>query len=192
MTNVFKSKLSFLPLASVIAVAMMGSCGRSQSAGKKPDAPQNGDSTGEPSPTANATATPVSTSTPTAAPTATAEPTASPTPLVVLPTFDDINARIFQTKCVKCHNGTKSAGKVDLTSYDKIMNSVVFPPLVIPRSPEQSNVYTIVRDGAMPKGSTRLEAVEVSAIQKWIAAGGKRNESDPDPTPVPLPTEPPD
>lgn len=198
MKNVAKSIWSLLLVASVVAVGIIASCGKSQPATKKPETPQNDDSNGVPTQKPNESATPLASVTPPAIPTtditpvATPEPTASPTPLVVLPLFDDINAKIFQTKCVKCHNSTRSAGQVDLSDYDKIMTSKVFPPLVMPLLPEKSSIYTIVRGGAMPKGSARLEPIEVSAIEKWIAAGAKRNESDPDPTPVPIPTEPPD
>lgn len=178
MKMYLSSKMVLSAFVSVIAM-VLGSCGKTDSPEKKSetDNDQIIPSNAEPS-------KPL--------PIRDSEPSAPSAPFIMSFEFNDISNKILLPKCSQCHNESNRLGGVDLSSYESIRKSQVFPPLVIPFSPEKSSIYDLVQKGSMPKGPNKLSAEEISALRQWIANGAKRRESDPVPTPVPRPTEPPD
>lgn len=112
-------------------------------------------------------------------------------PTAAKPTFESLNRAIFSTKCASCHSGTNPPHGINLTSYKMIMDSAVFPPLVIPGKPEQSAIYQSCISGQMPKYAAKLSASELSALYFWIKNGATEVESEVSPpTPSPTPSEP--
>jgi hypothetical protein len=77
---------------------------------------------------------------------------------------------------------------INLTSYSSLMNSQMFPPLIIPGDPEHSSLYTTCLKGAMPKNDSRLSASALSALYTWIKNGAVENEETPIPHPSATPT----
>lgn len=118
--------------------------------------------------------------------------TAVPVPPIsgVEPNFASIQEKILNTKCVVCHSGAEPAGAIDLSSYESILKSNAFPPLVMRLQPLKSNIYLVSKSGKMPPGPSKLSEIENDALEKWIASGARKNETDPIPTPTPVPTEP--
>jgi len=108
------------------------------------------------------------------------------------PTFASVQKHIIQSKCMSCHSGASAPHGIDVSSYDKIMNNAVFPPLVIPGNPESSSLYTAAASGRMPKGAAPLQEMELKALYGWIKNGAKEFEDQPQVSPTPAPTEPPD
>ncbi len=111
--------------------------------------------------------------------------------------FRSLQQNVFTPKCVECHSGSNSPHGIDLSNYQKIVNSPLFPPLVIPGNPEGSSLYEVCASGEMPKGAQHLSSEELKALYDWIKNGAKETEDppspNPSPTPSPTPTgEPPD
>lgn len=106
--------------------------------------------------------------------------------------FASLNRSLFVPKCLSCHSGPNSPHGVDVSSYNSIVNSPMFPPLIIPGNPEKSSLYQACASGVMPKGAPHLPDAYMQALYQWIKNGAKENEDDPNPTPsvTPSPTEP--
>ena len=117
-------------------------------------------------------------------------PTVTPTSNPIEANFTSIQEKILKTKCVACHSGTSPALNIDLSSYENIINSVAFPPLVVRGEPLKSNLVKVVESGKMPYGPNKLSDAEKAVLKTWIANGARKNETDPLPTPTPVPTEP--
>ena len=106
---------------------------------------------------------------------------------LVAPTYASLQTKVFSPKCVSCHmeNGNAPHGVI-CTNYEHLMSGAVFPPLIIPGSPERSSLYVAVSSGGMPKDSSRLSKNEIDAIYTWIKNGAKQNENvQPEPSPTP-------
>lgn len=111
--------------------------------------------------------------------------------------FRSVRQNIFVPKCVECHSGSNAPHGIDLSSYQRIVNSSLFPPLVIPGNPESSSLYSACASGDMPKNASRLSSAELKVIYDWIKNGASESEDSPTPhpsvSPSPAPTgEPPD
>ncbi len=111
---------------------------------------------------------------------------------LVKPNYKSVSTNIIQNKCVSCHNSVKKDNGIDLSSYEKIFSPEVFPPLIIPGSPEKSSLYKSVSSGKMPKDGQPLSQRELKAIYDWIKNGAKKEEepSQPNPPTTPIPDEP--
>ena len=94
------------------------------------------------------------------------------------PTFESINRKIFGPKCVSCHSGSDAPHGIDITTYEKIINGSVFPPLVVPGSPENSSLYNSVMNNSMPKDSQPLSTVEKLTLFNWIRGGALKVPGD--------------
>lgn len=89
--------------------------------------------------------------------------------------FGAINSLIIQPKCLSCHKtGSSNNHYVNLSSYESILKSNVFPPLIVPGNPEQSSLYTSIRDGRMPKRSSKLSNRYAKVLFDWISKGAKK------------------
>lgn len=89
----------------------------------------------------------------------------------LVPTFESLNRKIIETRCVECHSGSKTPHGIDLSTYEKIMYGNVFPPLVVPGEPMRSSLYTSVVDNSMPKNRKPLSTIEKKALFDWIKKG---------------------
>lgn len=105
--------------------------------------------------------------------------------------FNSIQALIIQPMCVRCHYGDQAPHKIDLSSYEAIMNNNLFPPLIVRGNPDSSSFYKSIASGKMPKGERPLPPEAVQAIRDWILAGALKEETPPDNEP-PDGNEPPD
>ena len=103
-----------------------------------------------------------------------------------------IQQAIIGPKCVSCHASGNPSGGIDLSSYQKIMDS----RSVIPFKPEQSLFYTSIHPSCtgpkcMPKGAPPLTTEEVGRVYEWIKKGAGEQKDPPAPTPTPPPPPPP-
>ncbi len=76
---------------------------------------------------------------------------------------------ILKTHCYSCHGEASENGfDVVLVQHRLIENK-----MVIPGKPEDSELYTKMRDGKMPLAKVKLRptAAEIDVIKKWIEAG---------------------
>lgn len=79
----------------------------------------------------------------------------------------DVRAKkILEMKCFRCHaNGNARGGFGSMENYDSLLNG----KYVSKDSPEDSKLFTIVRDGKMPPNKQdKLSAEEQYTIRDWI------------------------
>ena len=94
--------------------------------------------------------------------------------------FPSINANILGPKCASCHSGAKVPHGIYLDGYKAMMESNVFPPLIVPFEPEKSSLYKSILSGSMPKNAPKLSNTEITMIYDWIKAGAKEKPESPD------------
>jgi hypothetical protein len=89
--------------------------------------------------------------------------------------FSDIKP-ILDAKCIKCHNETRHAEGVNLSTYEALLKGGEHGSIVTPGHPEKSDLFLYV-DGTkkpvMPLRSAPLEKKEIDAIKDWIKSGAK-------------------
>lgn len=107
-------------------------------------------------------------------------------------TYDSLHENLFKPFCISCHNSANQSGKVDLSSYESIMNSSRFPPLIIPLQSKNSLIFNTTSSDYMPIGSLKVTPELKQLLADWIDSGARQRETDPVPTPRPDTTEPPD
>lgn len=111
---------------------------------------------------------------------------AAGTSMELSPDYISLRAAVFEPKCATCHSGPSSPHGIDLSSYDNIVRSAAFPPLVVPREPQSSSLYASITSGAMPKGLRKLPEREIQVIAEWIRLGApEKPGAVPQPSPVP-------
>lgn len=94
----------------------------------------------------------------------------------LIATYASINKKIFEAKCISCHNPT-GAGKRILFDLQSLLNSPL--ELIIPQNADESGLVVALErqdDKRMPpakEGFAELKLEEKTAIRKWIDAGAK-------------------
>ena len=90
-------------------------------------------------------------------------------------------APIFRGWCVSCHQpegeGYEHSG-LDLSTYQGLMKGTKFGPMVVPGSPDTSNLFVLIQGQAelrMPLGHKQLPSCLRQNIWSWIFEGAKDN-----------------
>jgi uncharacterized membrane protein len=89
---------------------------------------------------------------------------------------------ILDQHCVRCHSGDHPSGKIDLTSYTKLMTTRAKisgrQPLIVPGNPSESRLYVLCATSQahfrMPpdtSGITPLPEEELRTLMRWIQQG---------------------
>jgi Protein of unknown function (DUF1553)/Protein of unknown function (DUF1549)/Planctomycete cytochrome C/F5/8 type C domain len=83
--------------------------------------------------------------------------------------FREAVAPILEGHCLRCHQGAKPKGDLDLSTASGLIAGRV----VVPGKPEESRLFEVISGAkpTMPKGGDRLDAGQVEAIRAWIAEG---------------------
>lgn len=90
--------------------------------------------------------------------------------------YAEVSAVLFQPYCLSCHSSSARLGNLDLSSY----SSLVAAGVMTAGLPEQSLLYTQVRNGVMPPtGGVSPSMAE--RLRGWIANGAPENEVVPPP-----------
>ncbi|SPF46330.1 exported hypothetical protein [Syntrophobacter sp. SbD1] len=91
-----------------------------------------------------------------------------------VPAFSDVDA-IFQSRCVKCHGGTRPPEGLHLDSYNGIIAGAKDGPAIIKGDPAKSKLVKAIKGTwkpRMPKdGPPWLSGNDITLIEKWIEAG---------------------
>ncbi len=114
---------------------------------------------------------PQATQTPSPIPEPEPEPIVTPDPVKPDPTFSYLSKAIFSERCTTCHSGEKPKAGIDLSSYQKLMESDV----VVAGDPDSSSLYLIVAQGAMPPRPPKLANETIDLIHNWILNGAEDN-----------------
>ncbi|MBY0369364.1 hypothetical protein K2X33_01675 [bacterium] len=81
--------------------------------------------------------------------------------------YKTISEEIFGPHCVQCHNAEKAKGGVVITNVQELIDN----SWIVPGDPDNSQLYTLVKDGDMPLGPTKVPAEQVEMLRKWIENG---------------------
>jgi hypothetical protein len=89
------------------------------------------------------------------------------------PDFRDRVVPVLKQHCVRCHQGPKAKGRLDLTSAKGLAAGAEGTPIVVPGKPQESRLLDVVSGDKpeMPKNGKPLSAAEVKVLHDWIAGG---------------------
>src|SRR5215213_6418713 len=87
--------------------------------------------------------------------------------------FRERVAPIFESRCIRCHQGENPKGGLSLVSARQLQTGGESGLVVVPGKPDESSLldYISGEKPEMPKDGKPLSVEEVAAIRKWIAGG---------------------
>ncbi|HET6882679.1 MAG TPA: DUF1549 domain-containing protein, partial [Pirellulales bacterium] len=87
--------------------------------------------------------------------------------------FRDQVAPIFESHCVRCHQGQDAKGGLALTSQQSLAKGGESGPTIVPAKADESLLveYISGERPEMPKGAPPLSAQQVEIIRRWIDEG---------------------
>jgi len=88
--------------------------------------------------------------------------------------YSQIQTKIFNTSCVRCHSSAKPSGKVDLSDYQKLMANK--RSVIVPGKPQSSLAYTEIIGGSMPPKGKAVDPQLVELFKNWITNGARETE----------------
>ncbi|MEY3392310.1 MAG: hypothetical protein RLZZ322_1159, partial [Verrucomicrobiota bacterium] len=97
------------------------------------------------------------------------------------PNYETQIRPILKEHCTHCHGEEeKPKGGVDLR-LRRFMDGETEDgsPMLTPGKPEQSAIFTLTRDGEMPKKGKKMPEGQLALLEAWIKAGAKINEAEP-------------
>ena len=100
---------------------------------------------------------------------------------VEAPNYETQIRSILKEHCTHCHGEEeKPKGGVDLR-LRRFMDGKTEDgsPMLTPGKPEQSAIFTLTRDGEMPKKGKKMPEGQLALLEAWIKAGAKINEAEP-------------
>src|SRR5437762_8328916 len=84
-------------------------------------------------------------------------------------TFERDVLPIFQANCLRCHDLTLKQGGLDLSTLNGVLAGSASGPVVSPKDPQASRLYSVVHDGIMPLDrKTKVSGVDLDTIRLWI------------------------
>lgn len=91
--------------------------------------------------------------------------------------YEWIRQNIIDTRCVKCHDGKHPKNRLDMRSYENLMDySGEIFRAIEPGDPEFSLFFRSIANGTMPsEGAPRLTEEECQAVKDWILAGASKS-----------------
>ncbi|MEN9574487.1 MAG: hypothetical protein RL514_2342 [Verrucomicrobiota bacterium] len=106
---------------------------------------------------------------------------AAPKPAATGPlTFEKDIRPILKANCFHCHGEDgKTKGGLDARLRHLLAKGGEHGTAIIPGKPEKSPLFTLVRDGEMPKSEKKLSPAQVEVIRQWIAGGAKVARAEP-------------
>jgi len=96
-------------------------------------------------------------------------------------TFEKDIRPILKANCFHCHGEEgKTKGGLDVRLRHLIAKGGEQGAAIVPGKPEKSLLFTMVRDGEMPKGEgKKLPPEKVELLRQWIAGGAKVARAEP-------------
>lgn len=87
-------------------------------------------------------------------------------------------APILKENCFACHDAKKQKGKLDLTTFERMMKGGNQGEPIVPGKPEESNLFLFMagkEEPIMPpkEAGGLLKAEKVAVIERWIKEGAK-------------------
>lgn len=95
-------------------------------------------------------------------------------------TFEKDIRPILKSQCFHCHGEAgELEGGLDLRLRHLIAKGGDQGPSIVPGKPEESILFTMIRDGEMPKSERKLSAEQQDVIRRWIASGAPVAREEP-------------
>ena len=118
---------------------------------------------------------------PAAAPPAAAPPAAPappPAPAVAALDFGSQVQHVLETKCLECHNPSKTKGDLLMTDLAAMVKGGEGGAALVPGKPDESEIVKRVllpkgHDDIMPPKGDPLTAAEIANLKRWVAEGAK-------------------
>lgn len=87
--------------------------------------------------------------------------------------FRDRVASVLRHHCLRCHQGIKPKGGLDLATAKGLLAGADGNPVVVPHKPDESRLIDVVsgEKPEMPKNGKPLSSQEIQALRDWIATG---------------------
>lgn len=99
----------------------------------------------------------------------------TPAPPPPAPTHAWIQSRLFNARCIGCHDGKHEKTKLDLRTYESLMSFAgEFLNAVEPGDPEMSGLFRSLDKGQMPPSGEKISKEAIEAVRVWIADGAKK------------------
>lgn len=87
-------------------------------------------------------------------------------------------SEIFTKSCVGCHNATKPAAGINLTTYEDAMKGGKEGPVIVAGDPDKSLLVMTVKGAPgvkkMPLRGDPLTEAQIKDIETWIKDGAKK------------------
>ena len=74
---------------------------------------------------------------------------------------------ILEYNCVRCHGEDGAMRGIRLDKKERALMTLV------PKKPDDSLLYNIIKIGAMPPGAQKLTPAQLQTLRKWIAEGAR-------------------
>lgn len=97
--------------------------------------------------------------------------------------FDGVALRIFEARCLDCHNAGKMKGELRLDTYEAVLAGGQSGPVVVAGDPESSELLKRIhlpledKQHMPPKGKVQLTEDETAVLAWWIEAGAPNRET---------------
>ncbi|MFQ5734395.1 MAG: c-type cytochrome domain-containing protein, partial [Planctomycetaceae bacterium] len=92
-----------------------------------------------------------------------------------LVSFSERIAPIFVQRCLACHNARTAKGRFNMESYAALIKGGESGAAVEKGKADDSNLFSLIEDGSMPKDADPLTKPQIALIKKWIATGAELN-----------------
>ena len=103
----------------------------------------------------------------------------SPAAISTSPNFQTHVLPLFQRHCLRCHDSTKRMMGLDLSTLEGVSQGSSSGPVVIPGRSEESRLYEVIVEGAMPLDKkTTPSAGELKIVREWIESSATSSAAD--------------
>jgi hypothetical protein len=84
-------------------------------------------------------------------------------------------APILKANCLGCHNTAQKKGKLDLSSFEKLMEGTPAEKVIVGGKPEESHLVLRIKGEETPKmprgGNRSLSEAAITKIERWVRDG---------------------
>lgn len=95
-----------------------------------------------------------------------------PEPPISTASYSEVQTKIFNQSCLRCHSGESAAANINLESYELLMAGT---NAIEPGKATASLVYTDILSGRMPLGGAKITPELTELLKNWIDQGAANN-----------------
>ena len=91
------------------------------------------------------------------------------------PKFSRDVAPVLSRLCIGCHEPNRLRGKLDVTTFEKLLKGTPDEPVIVPGKPEESHLLLRIKGEETPRmpqnGQQGVSEAAIEKIEQWIKAG---------------------